>query len=330
MRPLDRLSEYLGAVERRLRLMAVTRGLAATAGAALVLTLAAVLVANYFAFSTPSVTGARLLLFLGLAFAIAAALVLPIMRLNRRRAAREAETRYPEFQERLLTVSEKMEQNPGDPFLQLLADDTLHVAQHAEPKEVAKSSRLLSFSSAAAFSFLALLWLGLSGPGFLGYGTSLLWGGLPKAGMKPFYDIQVDPGNRTVRKRADQVITARLIGFTAPKVQFVGKYASAPKWEQTDMRTQPSGTAYEFVLAGVPESIEYYIEAGGVRSKTFKLNVVELPSVKNITTTYHYPSWSGLPDLVENPGGDLRAVEGTVADVAIKTDKPLTNGALLL
>ena len=41
---------------------------------------------------------------------------------------------------------------------------------------------------------LVLIWLGMSGPGFLGYGTSLLWGGLPKGDMKPFYAIKVDPG----------------------------------------------------------------------------------------------------------------------------------------
>src|ERR1019366_7177720 len=45
---------------------------------------------------------------------------------------------------------------------------------------------------------------------------------------------------------------------------------------------------------------------------------------------YHYPSWTGMKDMTENPGGDLRAVEGTFADVTIQTDKPLSSGALLL
>ena len=54
MKPLDRLSEYLGAVERRLRLLALTRGAAVGAGAALALTVLAVLVANHFAFSAPA------------------------------------------------------------------------------------------------------------------------------------------------------------------------------------------------------------------------------------------------------------------------------------
>ena len=92
MRPLDRLSEYLGAVERRLRFLALTRGVAATAGAALGLTVLAVLVANGFAFSGPSVTTARVFLFLGLAFALAAALIVPLIRLNARKAARAGRT----------------------------------------------------------------------------------------------------------------------------------------------------------------------------------------------------------------------------------------------
>ena len=87
------------------------------------------------------------------------------------------------------------------------------------------------------------------------------------------------------------------------------------------MRPQPGGADHEFLIAGVPESLEYYVEAGGVRSKHYKLNVVDLPSVKKIRVTYHFPAWSGMKDAVEDPGGDLRAVEGTNADVAIETDR---------
>src|ERR1035438_6388183 len=166
----------------------------------------------------------------------------------------------------------------------------------------------------------------MSGPGFLGYGTSLLWGGVPKGGMRPFYEIKVEPGNRTVRKRSDQVITARLVGFSTPKVRFFAKYASSSQWEQAEMATEPAGSAYQFLIAGVPETLEYYVEAGGVRSAAYKLNVVELPSVKNIRVTYHYPAWTGAKDRVENPGGDLRAVEGTTAEGSIQTDKPRSDG----
>ena len=203
MKPLDRLSEYLGAVEKRLRLLALTRGIAVAAGLALALTVVAVLVINQFAFSNPSVIGARVFLFLGLAFAIAAALVIPVIRLNRRHAARKAEASHPAFEERLLTFTERQEQTPGDPFLELLALDTLDVAQQAAPKSVAKDSWIYGFSGAAVLSVAVLVWLGTTG-GYMGYGTSLLWAGLPKGvASKPFYTVQVTPGNRTVRKRSD-------------------------------------------------------------------------------------------------------------------------------
>jgi len=114
--------------------------------------------------------------------------------------------------------------------------------------------------------------------------------------MKPFYAIKVEPGNKTIRKRADQVISATLTGFTAPKVRFFGRYTSASKWDQAEMATQPGGNAYQFLIAGVPESLEYYVEAGGVRSPSYKLNVIDLPSVKNIRVTYHFPSWTGMKD----------------------------------
>src|SRR5258708_18982042 len=116
-----------------MRLRAVSRGIAVTAGLALGLTVLAVLVTNQFAFSNPSVIGARVFLFLGLAFALGAALIVPVIRLNRRHAARKAEYRYPQFEERLLTFTERVEQAPNDPFLELLAADTLSVAQQASP-----------------------------------------------------------------------------------------------------------------------------------------------------------------------------------------------------
>jgi exoribonuclease II len=37
-----------------------------------------------------------------------------------------------------------------------------------------------------------------------------------------------------------------------------------------------------------------------------------------------------MKDSVEDPGGDLRAVEGTDAEVAILTDRPLVKGELML
>src|SRR5579871_5774069 len=209
MNPLTNLTEYLARVERRLRLLALSKGAAITAGAALGFTVLAVLLANAFAFSDPSVTWARVLLFIALALALAIGLVVPLLRLNRHRAARATERQFPEFEERLLTFAERARSNPDDPFLPLLAADTLQVTEAAKPERMAGRSRILSFVSAAMGALVVLIWLGTSGPGFLGYGTPLVWGGTAKGERAPYYDITVQPGNHTVRRRSDQMISAR-------------------------------------------------------------------------------------------------------------------------
>jgi hypothetical protein len=166
MNPLDRLSEYLRAVEKRLRVLAWTRGVAIAAGAALVSTIVLVLIANSFAFSSSSMLASRTVLFLALALALGGGLLLPLLRLNSRRAARKAEEKFPEFEQRLLTFSERKNSNASDPFLELLAADTLEAARNAEPARVTTPRSILGFASLAASAVLFLIWLGMAGPGF--------------------------------------------------------------------------------------------------------------------------------------------------------------------
>src|SRR5215831_2848512 len=142
---LNRLSDYLARIERRLRVLAISQGAAIFFGAALVTTVLAVLMANYFAFSDPSVIWARVLLFIALALAVAFGLVLPLLHLNRRKAARAVEQKFPHFEERLLTLTERAEARPNDPFLELLAGDTLALTESAQPAQVAGRSLILTF-----------------------------------------------------------------------------------------------------------------------------------------------------------------------------------------
>ncbi|HXA03783.1 MAG TPA: hypothetical protein VNY30_03050, partial [Bryobacteraceae bacterium] len=327
MNSLNGLTDYLQRIERRLRMLAVSRGVAMAALAALAFTVAGALAANYFAFSSGSVFGARLVLFLALAAALGTGLILPLLRLNRRNAAQQAEHQCPQFEQRLVTFAERV-QTP-DPFLELLAADTLDVARDAQPERIAPGKRIWSFASAGLVSLAALLWLGTSGPGFLGYGTSLLWGAIPRNQM-PFYELQVQPGDHTIRRKSDQLVTARPMGFQTNRVRVFAKFQSSSKWEEALMSPQSGTGGFEFLFAGIPEAFDYYAEAGGVRSKQYRMNVVDLPAVKKLRVTYHYPGWTGMKDTIEDPGGDLRAVQGTEAEVKVETDQPLSNGALLL
>src|SRR5438093_4442266 len=262
MNPLDRVSEYLRSIEKRLRVLAWTRGPAIAAGAALIATVILVMIANAYAFSSSSLLASRTALFLALALALGGGLLLPLLRLTRRRAAREAENKFPEFEQRLLTFTERAHANASDPFLELLAADTLEAAGRAEPYRVTAQSTILGFASLAVCAALVLLWLGMAGPGFWGYGTSLLWAGPPKAGVHAFYDIVVQPGDRTVRKKSDQLITARLVGFTVARARLFAKHGSVAKREEAPMRLQPDGPNHAFPYSVISDSLEFYVEAG--------------------------------------------------------------------
>src|SRR5215469_5820996 len=329
MNALDQLNAYLRRLESRLRLLAFSKGTSLVAVSALLVTVVLVWITNRYAFSPGSLIVARIFLFLSVATAIAFGLVIPLLGLNRRNAARSAERRFPDFQERLLTVAEK--ENSNDPFVQLLASDAMRVAEHSEPDRIAPTGPILGFLTSAGAAIAVLLWLILAGPGYFGYGTSLLWAGAPKAGTNhAFYDIAVTPGDKTVRRKADQLVTAQVLGFEAPKVRLFARYQSTSKWEPVDMLPSPGASTYEFLFSALATNVEYYVTAGAVESKHYNLKVIDLPTIKKIRVTYHFPAWTGMKDLVEDPGGDLRAVEGTEAEVSILTDKPLAKGVLML
>ncbi|MBM3793846.1 MAG: hypothetical protein FJW31_07210 [Acidobacteria bacterium] len=326
----DQLNGYLSRLERRLRMGALLEGGAIVFGAALAATVLLVMLINQWAFSQCSVTAARIALFVVLALAIVLGVALPLVRLNRRRAAHRAEAAFPAFEQRLMTFADKGPGREDDPFVELLAADTLAVAQQSEPSHLAPAARLAGLSAASVSALGVLLWLILAGPGYFGHGASLLWAASPKGGAKAFYDIKVTPGDATVRRKSDQLITAQTFGTTFGKVQLFARYHSTAKWEPVAMQAQKAGTGYEFLFAGLPESVDYYVQAGAVRSPQYTLKATDLPTVRNIKITYRYPAWSGLGEEVVENGGDLRAVDGTEALLDITTDQPLKEGRLVV
>jgi hypothetical protein len=325
----DQLNSYIAQLEQRLRLGAVIRGAAILTSVALVVTVILVVITNAFAFTSGSITVGRATLFFSLALAAVLGLALPIYALNRRRAAKMAEATFPQFQQRLVTFAER-DGEKRDPFLGLLAADTLEVARHAEPKRLIPDSQLASFLGAGAVSLAILVWMILAGPGYWGRGAAMLWAATPSDAGSALYDLRVSPGDAAVRRNADQVVTATVIGLPSDAVRLYARYKSASKWDQVVMRPQEGGSGYQFVFAGLPEDVEYYVEAGPLHSRHFNLRVLDLPGVKNIRVTYRYPDWTKLQNVVEERGGDLRAVEGTQADLEVQTDRPLKDGLLVL
>src|SRR5579871_5228905 len=323
----EQLNLYIGQVQQRLRLDASVRGAAVVAAVALVATVLLKLLLNRYAFREHWLTPARWVLMGLVAAALGFGLALPWLRMNRRRSIHRAEAAFPELDQRLVTFAER--EKTGDPFIELLAADTLSVAGDAHPAQLVPQTRLLVLLSAGVVCAGVLLWMIAAGPGYLGYGASLLWTG-PKKNVAPLYEIRVTPGDAAVRRNSDQLVTAQVLGLETNKVNLFARYQSASKWEPVAMQAEEGGKGFQFLFAGLPESVEYYVEAGPVRSKHFNFRVVDLPAVKQIEVTYHYPKWTGLQQVSEEHSGDLRALEGTDAELTVVMDAPLKDGVLVM
>ena len=327
----NELNSYIARLQQRLRLGAWLRGAAIFTGTALIVTVALVLLLNHYAFPAHGVTGARLALLAVLAAVAGFGIALPLVRLTRARAVREAEAGHSGLEQRLTTFHER-ERDGGDPFLELLAADTLSRTQDAAPSSLVPDNRLFALSGAGLACLVVLAWMIAAGPGYLGYGASLLWTG-PKKNVAPLYAITVTPGDVAVRRNSDQLITARVTGMRPEKVQIFAHYQSAGAWEPVTMQAQPDSgglAAYQFVFAGLPENVEYYVAAGPLVSPHYKVRVVDLPAVKGIRVTYQYPKWTGMKPVTEEHSGDLRAIEGTDAALEVEMDRPLKDGQLAL
>ena len=329
--PFQSIQDYVSGVQRRLRLALASRGLGATVATALLLTVACVYVANRFAFSNSSVAGSRMILVGALIAVLVWVLIRPLLRLDRSRTAAQIEKSVPAFDGRVETLVDQTSAGKSEqpnPLIDLLAEDAWRVAETAPTRYVAGIGRVFAYLGVAVGAFAFLFWLGHSGPGYWGYGTSELWAGWLEPGASPLYQIVVEPGDTTIRQGADLLVGADTVGFEPPGMQLFAKFSSSVDWEQASMQRQLEGSGFEFVFAGIREPLRYYVTAGGIRSEEFEVNVVQMPHVEHIKLTYHYPGWTGMKPLIEDPGGDMRAVAGTEVEVEIETDKLLAEGIL--
>jgi hypothetical protein len=328
MNASEELRDYVARLQTRLRLGTIARGAAILCGIALGVTPLLVIFANQYAFSAASIRGSRLVLLVLLAAGAVLGLAIPLWRLNRLRVIRRAEARFPQFEERLRTFSQQDAANAPAPgaFGELLAADTLRVAHSARPGSLVSTTLLAGLLTCGVACVAVLAWLIRSGPGYMGYGAALLWT-VPRSG--PLYELHVAPGDTTLRRHADLLITAAVVGLKTPDVRLHVRIGNAA-WQQVTMQPQPQSGGFRYLLSALPDRAEYYVAAGPLESAHFQAQVADVAQVRQIRVTYHFPAWTQMPDRTEEHGGDLRAVQGTHAELSILTDQPLVQGTLVL
>ena len=88
--------------------------------------------------------------------------------------------------------------------------------------------------------------------------------------------------------------------------------------------------AFEGMLFHVEKSADYYVESNGVRSTTFKMDVVDLPTVDKLVMEYRFPAYTALEPRTVDPGGDIAAIKGTDVTLRITPTMATPGGRVIL
>src|SRR5687767_11554073 len=269
-------------VRRRWRMKLALRGAAIVAALTVVVFLAAALGLESSRFAPGAIVAFRVLLPVVLVILVGLFFVRPLMRrVTDEQVALYLEEHEPSLEAEIISAVEASRM-PGPPstLVKRLVASAVEKAHALEEGRRVERKPLNAYAGATVLVVLAavaLLWMG---PAYLRHALSALLLVSRSVEAAVPYRIEVKPGNVSVPKGADQAITAQLLGFSSEQpVLMVRKSADGPFERVPLVQEDAKFQGMLFDLAG---SLDYFVEAGGVRSATYRLNVVDMPYVQKL------------------------------------------------
>ncbi len=158
----------------------------------------------------------------------------------------------------------------------------------------------------------------------------------PEAAPAPPIRIRLEPGNREVESGAAVRVQVFIAG-TGSRPRLLTAEGSSRRWRATRLvvsTDEPSARAeeraFQAVLPNLKEDLSYYVEAGGARTGTYELRVVDLPRATGFRVRYEYPAYTGLrPEESQNLTGDLAAPRGSSARLLLTTNRNIASATVL-
>lgn len=332
----DDLARIIHGVRRRWRTRIALRGGAMVLGVAAVAIVIGVLLVEQSGGNRALIIAARAGVILAI---LAAAVRFLVMRLARRvsneQVALYIEEHEPELEAAILSAVEAT--NPGRPddnrspaLVERLVESATRKAQHLDAEHRVERRAMRRASTILAAVTATTIALALLGPAELRTGLRTLFVPWSTADAAGAYSIEVTPGNATVARGGDLRIGARLSGFTAEEVEIAVKRGAETEWRRMPMGTGTDSAERIFRLFDLDSVAEYFVEATGIRSPIYRIDVTELPYVSRIDLEYRFPAYLGREAERVEDGGDIVAIRGTTVVVHAMTTIPATGGRIVI
>ncbi len=317
-------------VRRRWRAKLLLRGLAVVATGGLLTFFASATSLEVLRFQPAAVAVLRVLLWLVTGLLTARFLLWPALRrVSDERVALYLEEHEPSLQSRLLAAVESSVggRPPRSELHRAVvgraAEECRRIRYGAgiERSAIRRAGATL-VGVAAAASLLFFL-----GPGFLRHGApALLFPARAAETVNP-YRVTVEPGDTTISRNSDLLVSAVLHGFDSDDVALFTQEDGEGTFSVLPMIGTGTG-AFDGLLLNVANPTRYYVESSGVRSETFLLGVADLPALDRLEMEYHFPSYTGLPPRRIEYGGDVAALAGTTVKLLATSTLPSPGAAL--
>jgi hypothetical protein len=327
----DDLLGIIRTVRRRWRVKLAIRGALTVLGIALLVFVASASALEAARFTPESIHAARLILALAVGGLVAVFLVRPLLRrVTDEQVGLYLEEHEPSLQESIISALEatRTADAAGEAhsraLVRKLAETAVAQSQAVDHGRRVERTPVRRYAGVLVGLGLAALVLFTFGPAYLRHAMSALFVLSRDVEAAVPYRIDVKPGDATLSRGADQVITAELSGFDAADAALMVRTASGAEFERVPMVRGESG-GYDGMLFDLSTPVDYYVEADGVRSGTFTLKVVEMPYVQRLDLEYHFPAYTGLPPQKIEDGGDIAVLRGT--EVRLRAVPTMATGA---
>ncbi len=333
MRERERLQSVIRSVRRRWRTRHLLRGGAVVMAAVLIALVVSVAGLEVTRFSPTAVVTFRWMAWGGVALALAFFVVRPLLRrVTDEQVALYLEEREPSLGASVLGAVEAERQagNALSPeLLDQLVRRAVERARAVENGRRIDQGALYKASGVLTGLTLATLVLLLFGPLGFRQGATALLPNRDAADVNP-YAILVTPGDLTVARGSDQFIEAELLGFTSQEVSLFTRAERSESPQRLSMIPKVAGSGFEVLLVGLEEALEYFVESDGIRSATYRIEVVELPYVDRMDHEYRYPAFTGLPVREVEGAGDIAVLSGTRVRLTIHPTLETPGGRILM